>query len=139
MICSITDIKDLLLKTVTAPRLCSLLLTSKPILTLFHLLERCSFLSPSLFIILPSCMVFDRSLLLWFSQLCPTLHPHGLQYARLPYPSPSPRVCSNPCPLSRLCHPTISFSVTPFSSSPRSFPASVFSNEPALCIRWPKY
>ena len=81
-------------------------------------------LSPSLFIILPSCMVFDRSLLLLFSQLCPTLcNPHGLQYARLPYPSPSPGVCSNSCPLSRLCHPTI-WSCHPFFSCLQSFPAS---------------
>ena len=50
--------------------------------------------------------------------------PHGLQHARLPCPSPSPRVCSNSCPLSRWCHPTISSSVTPFSSCPQSFPAS---------------
>ena len=28
---------------------------------------------------------------------CPTLQPHGLQHARLPCPSPSPRVCSNSC------------------------------------------
>ena len=43
-------------------------------------------------------------------------------------------------PLSRWCHPTISFSVVSFSSSLQSFPASgVFSNKSALCIRWPKY
>ena len=33
-------------------------------------------------------------------------------------------VCSNTCPLSRWCHPIISFSITPFSSCPQSFPAS---------------
>ena len=49
---------------------------------------------------------------------------HGLQHARLPYPSPTPGVYSNPCPLSRWCHPTISSSVFPFSSCPQSFPAS---------------
>ena len=43
---------------------------------------------------------------------------------RLPCPSPSPRVCSNSCLLSRWCHPTISSSVTSFSSCPQSFPAS---------------
>ena len=42
---------------------------------------------------------------------------------RLPCPSLSPRVCSNSCPLSPWCHPTIS-SVTPFSSCPQAFPAS---------------
>ena len=34
-----------------------------------------------------------------------------------------PRVCSNSCPLSQWCHPTISSSVTAFSSWPQSFPA----------------
>ena len=37
---------------------------------------------------------------------------------------PSPRVCSNSCPLNWWCHPTISSSVSPFSSCPQSFPAS---------------
>ena len=41
-----------------------------------------------------------------------------------PCPSPSPRACSNSCPLSRWCHPTISSSVIPFSSCLQSFPAS---------------
>ena len=52
-----------------------------------------------------------------------SLRPHGLQHARLPCPSPTPRVCSNSCPLSQWCHPTISFSVIPFSCS-QSFPAT---------------
>ena len=50
-------------------------------------------------------------------QLCPTLcDPHGLEHARFPCPSPSPGACSNPCPLSQSCHPTISSSVVPLSS-----------------------
>ena len=53
-----------------------------------------------------------------------SLWPHELQYARLPCPSLSPGVCSNSCPLSQWCHPTISSSVTLFSSCPQSFPAS---------------
>ena len=53
-----------------------------------------------------------------------SLQPHGLQHTRLPCPSPSPGVCSDSCPLSPWCHPTISLSVTPFSSCPQSFPAS---------------
>ena len=53
-----------------------------------------------------------------------SLWPHGLQHTRLPCPSPSPGVCSNSCPLSQWCHPTISSSVVPFSSCPQSFPAS---------------
>ena len=50
-----------------------------------------------------------------------SLQPHGLQHARLPYSSSSSGACSNPCPLSRWCHPT---SVVPFSSCLQSFPAS---------------
>ena len=55
---------------------------------------------------------------------CLTLQPHGLQHARLPCPSLSPRVSSNSSPLSWWCHPTISTSVIPFSSCPQSSPAS---------------
>ena len=74
------------------------------------------------------------------AQSCLTLRPHGLQHARLPSPSPSPRACSNSCALSWWCHPTISPSVISFSSCPQSFPLSgSFSNELALHIRWPKY
>ena len=50
--------------------------------------------------------------------------PHGLQHARLPCPSSTPRVYSNWCPLSQWCHPAISSSVIPFFSCPHSFPAS---------------
>ena len=53
-----------------------------------------------------------------------SLQPHGQQHARLPCPSLSAGVCSNSCSLSWWCHPTISFSVAPFSSCPQSFPAS---------------
>ena len=49
---------------------------------------------------------------------------HGLQHVRLLCPSPSPRACSNLCPSSWWCHPTISFSVVPFSFCLQSFPAS---------------
>ena len=52
------------------------------------------------------------------------LRPHGLQHVRLPCPSPTPGACSNLCPLSWWCHPTISSSVISFSSCPQSFPAS---------------
>ena len=52
-----------------------------------------------------------------------SLQPHGLQHARLPYPSPTPRACSNSCPLSQWYHPTISSSVVNFSSCPQFFPA----------------
>ena len=49
---------------------------------------------------------------------------HGLQQARLPCPSPTPRVYLNSSPLSWWCHQTISSSVIPFSSCLQSFPAS---------------
>ena len=69
-----------------------------------------------------------------------SLWPHGLQYSRLPCPLPTPRACSNSCPLSSWCHLTISSSVVPFTSYLQSFPASgFFSNESALRIRWSKY
>ena len=45
-----------------------------------------------------------------------SLRPHGLQHARFPHPSLFPGVCSDSCPLCQWCHPTISSSVTPFSS-----------------------
>ena len=53
-----------------------------------------------------------------------SLRPHGLQHARLPCPSPTPRACSSSCPSSWWCHPTISSSVIPFSSRLQSFWAS---------------
>ena len=49
------------------------------------------------------------------AQSCPTLRPHGLQHARPPCPSPTPRIYSNSCPSSRWCHPIISSLVIPFS------------------------
>ena len=55
-----------------------------------------------------------------------SLQPHGLQHARLPCPSPTPRAHSNSCPLCQWCHPTISSSVVPFSSCLQCFPASGF-------------
>ena len=59
------------------------------------------------------------------AQLYLTLcRPHGLQHSRLPCPSPTPETCSNSCPSSWWCHPTISSSVVPFSSCLQSFPAS---------------
>ena len=74
---------------------------------------------------------FTRSL------MSDSLWPHEPQHARPSSPSPTPGVHPNPCPLNWWFHPTISSSVVPFC--PQSFPASIFSNESALCIRWPKY
>ena len=53
-----------------------------------------------------------------------SLQPHGLQYSRLPCPSPAPGPYSNSCPSNRWCHPTLSSFVVPFSSHFWSFPAS---------------
>ena len=73
------------------------------------------------------------------SVLSDSLQPCGLQHARPPCPSPTPRVYSGSCPLSQWCHPVISSSVVPFSSCPIFSSTSVLSNESALRIRWPKY
>ena len=70
-------------------------------------------------------------MLLWLfgrSVMSDSLQPHGLQHASLPCPSLSPGDCSNSCPLSHCCHPTILSSVV-----------RVFSSESALHIRWSKY
>ena len=53
-----------------------------------------------------------------------SLWPHRLQHARLPCPSPTLGAHSKSCPLSQWCHPTISYSVIPFSSCLQSCPAS---------------
>ena len=66
----------------------------------------------------------ETLLLLSHKVVSDSLRPHGLQHTRLPCHSQSSRVCSNSCPLTQWCHPTISSSVTLFSSCPQSFPAS---------------
>ena len=58
------------------------------------------------------------------SVMSDSLRPHESQHARPPCPSPAPRVHSNSCPSSRWCHPAISSSIVPFSSCPKSLPAS---------------
>ena len=68
-----------------------------------------------------------------------SLRLHESQHARPPCPSLTPGVHSDSCPLSRWCHPAISSSVIPFSSYPQSLPASVFSNESTLRMKWPMY
>ena len=77
-----------------------------------------SLLVTYVFIYLGALLLFSCSVVSNF------LRPHGPQHARLSCPSPSPGVCSNSCPLSQWCCPTISSSVIPFSSCPQSFPAS---------------
>ena len=88
------------------------------------------------------CLALEqfRSVPFSCSVVSDSLQPHGLQHARPPCPSPTPRVYPNLCPLSQWCHPTISSSVVPFSLSPLIFPSiRVFSDESAVRIRWPKY
>ena len=69
-------------------------------------------------------IVWKSFLLFSHSVVSNSLRPCGLQHARLSCPSLSPKVCSNSCPLSWWCHPTISSSVTLSFSCLQSFPAS---------------
>ena len=71
-----------------------------------------------------SVLYTGSSVQLSCSVVSDSLWPHELQHARVPCPSPTPRACSNSCPLSQWCHPTISSSVIPFSFCLQSFPAS---------------
>ena len=81
-----------------------------------------------------------KSLLLFSCQvMSDSLWPHGLQYARPPCPSPFPGGFPSSCPLNQWCYPTVSSSVTLFSSCLQSFPASGSFPSSPLCIRWPKY
>ena len=68
-----------------------------------------------------------------------SLRPHESQHTRPRCPSATPRVHSDSSPSSQWYNPAISSSVVPFSSSPQSLPAAVFSNESTLHMRWPKY
>ena len=80
------------------------------------------------------------SLLFFFH--CPvmsdSMQSHGLQHIRLSCPSLSPKVCPSSCTLHRWCHPAMSSS--DLLLLPSNFQISgIFSNESAVCIRWPKY
>ena len=67
-----------------------------------------------------------------------SLRPHGMQHARPPCSSPTPRVYPNSCQLNQWCRPTISSSV--ILLLPSIFSGTrVFSNQSVLCIRWPKH
>ena len=68
-------------------------------------------------VLVPTSDQFSRSV------MPNSLWPRGLQHARLRCPSTTPRVCSDPCPLRRWCHPTISSFVFPLPFSLQSFPA----------------
>ena len=68
----------------------------------------------------PLSVTMFADLLFSHSVMSNSLRPRGLQHTRFPCPSPSPEICSNSCPLSQWCHPTI----VPFSSCLQSFPTS---------------
>ena len=77
------------------------------------------------------CLLLGRQAMTDFSSVqfscsvvSDSLQPHELQHARLSCPSPTPGACSNSCPSSQQCHPTVSSSVVPFSSCLQFFPAS---------------
>ena len=79
-----------------------------------------------------------ESVVVSHSVLSNSLLPYGLKHARLS--CPFSRTCSNSCPLNQWCHPTISFSVVPFSSHLYSFQISgSFPRRQFFCISWPKY
>ena len=85
------------------------------------------------------CKGYPQGIAVQFSRsvVSDSLQPHGLQHARPPCPSPTPRVYSNSCPLSwdaiQPSHPLS-------SPSPLVFPSiRVFSNESAIHIKWSKY
>ena len=91
-------------------------------------------------------LCYGKTVVVIQSIMSNSLWPHGLQHARLPCPSLSPRVDSTPCSLIRGCHPTILSSVShlilchPLLLPPSIFPSiRLFSNESALHIKWPKY
>ena len=69
-------------------------------------------------------LTYIELLLFSHSVVSDSLWPHGLQHTRLLCPSQLSGACSNSCPLSQWCDPTISSFVFPFSSCIRSFPAS---------------
>ena len=86
-----------------------------------------------------ACLIFELNVIVVVQSLSwvQLFEPHGLQHARFPCPSPSPRACSNlstesvmPSNHLILCHPLVFL--------PSIFPSiRVFSNESALRTRWP--
>ena len=103
----------------------SLLLSLQPRVdnTILMFLVPGNYSIPCFPILYPSLKIFS-SVQFSRSVVSNCLQPRGLQHARLPCPSPTPRAYSNSCPSSRGCHPTISSPVIPFSSCLQYFPAS---------------
>ena len=81
---------------------------------------------PLLFLVLLIILPFNLFSSVQFSRsvMSDSLWTHGLQQARLPCPSPTPRAYPNSCPLSQWCIQSISSSLIPFSSCRQSFQAS---------------
>ena len=104
--------------------LISIVAVNKPAVNLFVALLKVIFLSLACY----QCIYLLERVSQWVQSLSGVWlwDPHGLEAARLSCPLPTPRACSNSCPLSWWCHPTISSSVVPFSSCLQSFPASEF-------------
>ena len=86
---------------------------------LFSILFSAFSFKPVWFSVILISVQFSRSV------MSDSLRPHELQHARIPCPSPTPRVHPNKRPSSRWCHPATLSSVVPFSSCPQSLPASV--------------
>ena len=84
------------------------------------------------------CFQFSsvHSVTQWCLTLC---DPMNRSMPGLPVHHQLPEFTQTQRPSSQWCHPAISSSVVPFSSCPQSLPASVFSNESPLRMRWPKY
>ena len=88
---------------------------------------------------MPKPLIVFSSVQFSCSVVSDSLRPHESQHARPPCPSPTPGVHPNSCASSRWCHPTISFSVIPFSSCPQSLPAlGSFPMSQLFTMRWPK-
>ena len=89
-------------------------------------ITRLGWIPKYLYFMAPIFLPYNKVILLLFSHLVVSysLRLHWLQHTRLPCPSPSPGACSNSCPLSQWCQPTISSSVAPFSSCLQSLPVS---------------
>ena len=77
-----------------------------------------------LFIFFPSRHVHMCSVQFSRSVMSNSLRPYEPHHARPPCPWPTPRVHPNTCASRRWCHPTISPSISPFSSCPQHLPAS---------------
>ena len=128
--CKIKKKKKKVLVTQSCPALCHPMKCNPSVSSVHGILQArvlewdaIAFSVALLKLMLSSCGSFS-SVQFSRSVLSNSLWPHEPQYTRPTCPSSTAGVHPNPCPLSRWCHPTISSSVVPFSSCPRSFQAS---------------